>query len=74
MSEDLKSIARRTLEEIFPARDVVGRAQVTDENVVSHGARPDEPGGMEGVQRTMFWLAHVFSDQRWAIHQLIEGG
>lgn len=74
MSEDLKAIARRTLEEILPACDVAGLAEVTDTNVVSHGARPDEPRGLEGVQRTMFWLAHVFSDQRWEVHQLIQEG
>ena len=62
MSEDLKAIARRTWEEILPACDVDGLAEVTDPNVVSHGARPGEPGGLEGVQQTMFWLARVFSD------------
>lgn len=74
MSEDLKAIARRTWEEIFPACDVDGLAEVTDANVVSHGARPGEPGGLEGVTQTMFWLARVFSDQRWEIHQLIQEG
>ena len=74
MSEDLKAIARRTWEEIFPACDVDGLAEVTDVNAVSHGARPGEPGGLEGVTRTMFWLARVFSDQRWEVHQLIQEG
>lgn len=74
MSEDLKAIARRTWEEIFPACDVTGLAEVIDANAVSHGARPDEPGGLAGVQRTMLWLGSVFSDQRWEIHQLIQEG
>jgi predicted ester cyclase len=72
MAEDLKEITRRTWEEIFPACDVEALAEVTDPNVVSHGARPGEPAGLEGVTRTMLWLARVFSDQRWEIHQLIQ--
>ena len=72
MSQDLKAIARRTWEEILPACDVAGLEEVTDSNVVSHGARPDEPGGIDGVRQTMFWLARVFSDQRWEIHRLIQ--
>lgn len=74
MSGDLKAIARRTLVEILPACDVVGLQEVTDQNIVAHGARPDEPAGLEGVIKTMFWLARVFSDQRWEIHRLIEEG
>jgi predicted ester cyclase len=72
VSQDLKAIARRTWEEILPACDVIGLEEVTDPNVVSHGARPDEPGGLEGVRQTMFWLARVFSDQRWEIHRLVQ--
>ena len=72
MSQDLKAIARRTWEEILPACDVIGLEEVTDPNVVSHGAWPDEPGGLEGVRQTMFWLARVFSDQRWEIHRLVQ--
>ena len=72
MSEDLKAIARRTWEEIFPACDVAGLAEVIDVDGISHGARPGEPAGLAGVERTMLWLGQVFSDQRWEIHQLIQ--
>jgi predicted ester cyclase len=71
MSDDLKQIAHRTLEEIFPRCDTAALAEVTDPDIVAHGARPDEPPGIEGVRRTMLWLAQVFSDQRWEIHQAI---
>jgi predicted ester cyclase len=74
MSEANKAAARRNFEEIFPACDVAGLAEITDENVVSHDRRPDEPGGVEGVTRTMTWLHRVFSDQRWEIHNLIAEG
>ena len=69
-----KAIARRTFEEIFPACDVEGLAEVTDADAVSRGRRPDEPAGFEGVKRTMFWLAGVFSDQRWEVHDVVGEG
>jgi predicted ester cyclase len=71
MSEANKAAARRTWEEIFPACDIEGLAEVTDVNAVSHGRRPDEPAGLEGITRTMLWLGQVFSDQRWEIHNVI---
>ena len=74
MLESNKAAARRTWEEIFPACDVEGLANVTDRDVVPHGRRPDEPPGLEGVTRTMLWLGQVFSDQRWEIHHVIGEG
>lgn len=64
--------ARRTWEEIFPACNVDALAAVVDPNVVHHGARPDEPPGFEGIKATMLWLARVFSDQRWEVHEIVE--
>ena len=69
-----KEIARRSFEVIFPACDIEALAEVTDPDVVSRGRRPDEPGGFEGVKRTMFWLANVFSDQRWVVHEVLGDG
>ena len=69
-----KAAARRTWEEIFPACDVEGLRAVTAEDAVHRGARPGEPVGFEGVKRTMFWLATVFADQRWEIHEVIGEG
>jgi predicted ester cyclase len=69
-----KAAARRTWEEILPACDVAGLAEVTDPDVIPHGRRPDEPAGFEGVKQTMLWLGRVFSDQRWEIHQVIGDG
>ena len=71
MSEANKAAARRTWEEILPACDVEGLAEVTDVDAVAHGRRPDEPSGLEGITRTMLWLGRVFSDQRWEIHNVI---
>ena len=74
MSETNKAATRRYLEEIFPVCDVEGLADVVDRDFFSHGARPDEPPGIEGVIRTMRWLGRTFSDQRWEIHHLIAEG
>lgn len=74
MINDLKATARRTWEEIFPACDIAALEDVTAPDVIAHGARPGEPGGMEGVKQTMLWLDRVFSDQRWEIHQVVGEG
>jgi predicted ester cyclase len=74
MTEELKAKARRIWEEIFPNGDVEHLAEVIAEDSIDHGARPDEPRGLPGVQQTMLWLRSVFSDQRWEIHQVIGEG
>jgi predicted ester cyclase len=74
MSEELKAKARRIWEEIFPSGDVGRLAEVVAEDSINHGARPDEPPGLAGVQQTMLWLGRVFSDQRWEIQQVIGEG
>jgi predicted ester cyclase len=74
MAEELKAKARRIWEEILPSGDVERLADVVAEDSIDHGARPDEPQGLVGAQRTMIWLGGVFSDQRWDIHQVIGEG
>jgi predicted ester cyclase len=74
MTEELKAKARRIWEEIFPNTDVERLAEVIAEDSIDHGARPDEPQGLAGVEKTMFWLRSVFSDQRWEIRQVIGEG
>ena len=69
-----KANARRSFEEIFPACDVEALAEIVAPDVVSRGRRPDEPTGFEGVKRTMLWLATVFSDQRWEVHEVLGDG
>jgi predicted ester cyclase len=72
--EDLKGRARRIWEVVFPSCDVEALAELIAEDSVEHGARPDEPQGLEGAKRTMLWIASVFSEQRWEIHQVIGEG
>ena len=74
MSEELKTKARRTWEEIVPNADVEALAEVIAEDLIDHSARPDEPQGLAGVRQTVVWLGTVFSDQRWDIHQVIGEG
>lgn len=74
MMEDLKAKARRTWEEIFPVCDTDALAEVMAEDVIEHGARPGEPQGLQGARRTMLWLARVFAEQRWEIHDVIGEG
>ena len=69
-----KKIARRSWEEIFPACDVEALAQVVVPDVVERGRRPDEQAGFEGIKRTMLWLATVFADQRWEVHEVLGDG
>ena len=71
MTEELKATARRIWEEILPNGDIDGLSEVIATDSIDHGARPDEPPGLEGATRTMLWLGGVFSDQRWEIHQVI---
>ena len=72
--DDDKAAARRTWEEIFPACDDAGLAQVVAPDSVDHGRRPGEPGGLEGARQAMHWLATVFSDQRWEVHRVVGEG
>jgi predicted ester cyclase len=74
MAEDLKAIARRTLEEVFPNGDVAALAEVVHVDVVNHEAPPGAPQGLDGMTQTMRWLARAFSDRRYEIHQVVGEG
>jgi predicted ester cyclase len=74
MAEDLKAIARRTLEEIFPNGDAAALAEVVHADVVNHEAPPGAPQGLDGMTQTMRWLGRAFSDRRYEIHQVVGEG
>jgi predicted ester cyclase len=71
ISQDIKTIARRTLEEILPGGDAAALAQVIHPNLVDHNAPPGAPPGREAMAWSMAMLQAAFSDRRWALHQLI---
>ena len=72
--DELKAKARRIWEDIFPVGDADALAEILAGDGIDHGARPDEPQGLEGAVRSMNWLRRAFSDQRWEIHQVIGEG
>jgi predicted ester cyclase len=71
ISQDIKAIARRTLEEIFPHGDVAALAEVIHPNFVDHDGPPGAPPGLEGMAWSLRMRHAAFSDRRWAIHQVI---
>ena len=74
MSEDIKAVARRVLEEIFPADDEAALAEVTSQDFVNHEAPPGTPPGLGSVVFFMHMLAKAFSEQRWTIHKVLAEG
>ena len=68
----IAATARRLWEEVFPAMELDAVGEIVSRDCVDHSARPDEPGGIEGVQATMRFLDATFSDQRFEVHQTIE--
>jgi predicted ester cyclase len=71
---DIKSVARRVLEEIFPADDENALAEVISENIVNHEAPAGTPPGRGSVTYYMHLLASAFSEQRWTIHRVLAEG
>jgi predicted ester cyclase len=71
ISQDIKAIARRTLEEIFPRGDVAALAEIVHPNFVDHDGPPGAPQGLDGMAWSMGMLQAAFSDRRWEIHQAI---
>ena len=73
-STDNKTLARRVLEEIFPANDVDALRQVTSDDFVNHEAPAGTPPGLGAITMFMNLLDHAFSDQRWDIHDVLAEG
>ena len=69
-----KTLARRVLEEIFPANDVNALRQVISDDFVNHEAPAGTPPGLGAITMFMNLLNDAFSDQRWDIHDVLGGG
>jgi predicted ester cyclase len=74
MAEDLKAVARRTVEEILPNGDVAGLRAVMHPQVVNHGPPAGAPPGLDGMIQAMGWLQQGFSERRFEVHQVIAEG
>ena len=71
ITQDIKTIARRTLEEILPDGDAAALAEVVHPNLVDHNGPPGAPQGRDAMAWSMHTLQAGFSDRRWQLHQLI---
>ena len=71
ISQDIKAIARRTLEEILPRGDTAALAEVIHPSFVDHDGPPGAPPGRDGMAWSMGMLQAAFSDRRWELHQVI---
>ena len=74
MAADIKSIARRTYEEILPKADLKALADVIHPDCISHEATPGSVQGLEGIRQTAVWLNRVFAELHWEIHKIIAEG
>ncbi|WP_328991592.1 ester cyclase [Kribbella sp. NBC_01245] len=71
---DNEAIARKVLEEIFPANDEAALREVVSDQFVNHEAPPGTPPGLGGITMFMRLLNEAFSDQRWEIHDVVADG
>jgi SnoaL-like polyketide cyclase len=71
---DIKTVARRVLEEIFPADDEAALGEAISEDFVNHEAPAGTPPGPGSVSYYMHLLASAFSEQRWTIHRVLAEG
>lgn len=74
MSADIRSTARRTLEQIFPTADTSALAEVVHADIVNHDLPPSLPQGLQGMQQMMLWLHRGFADLHYDIHQVLAQG
>jgi steroid delta-isomerase-like uncharacterized protein len=71
---DIKTIARRVLEDVFPADDKAALAELVSDDFVNHEAPVGTPPGLGSVAFFMHMLAAAFSDQAWTMHRVIAEG
>jgi hypothetical protein len=71
---DITVLARRVLEDIFPADDETALAEALSPDFVNHEAPPGTPPGPAGAAVFMHLLARAFSEQRWEVHRALADG
>jgi hypothetical protein len=69
-STENKTVARRVLEEVFPANDVEALRDVVSDEFVNHEAPEGTPPGLGSITMFMHLLNQAFSEQRWEIHDV----
>jgi predicted ester cyclase len=73
-SDDIKAVARRVLEEAFPANDEDLLREVISDEFVNHEAPEGTPPGLGSITMFMHLLNDAFSEQRWDIDDVIAEG
>lgn len=71
---DIKTVARRVLEEVFPANDDAALAALISDRFVNHEAPAGTPPGLASITFFMHMLNDAFSGQRWTIHNVVAEG
>jgi predicted ester cyclase len=71
---DNKLLARRVLEEVFPANDDVALRELISDQFVNHEAPNGTPPGLGSITMFMHMLNQAFSEQRWEIHDVLADG
>jgi predicted ester cyclase len=69
-----KAVARRVLEEAFPANDEDLLREVISDEFINHEAPEGTPPGLGAITMFMHLLNDAFSEQRWEIHDVIAEG
>lgn len=69
-----KKVARRVLEEIFPANDEDALREVISDQFLNHEAPEGTPPGLGAITMFMHILNQAFSEQRWQIEDVIAEG
>ena len=71
---DTTALARRVLEDIFPADDEAALVAALSPDFVNHEAPLGTPPGPPGAAVFMHALARAFSEQRWTVHRTLAEG
>ena len=72
--EENKKVARRVLEQIFPANDEGALREVISDQCVNHEAPAGTPPGSGAIAMFMDMLDRAFSEQRWQIDDVVAEG
>jgi predicted ester cyclase len=71
---EIKTLARRVLEEVFPADDETALSTLISDEFVNHEAPPGTPPGVGSVAYFMHMLSQAFSEQKWSIQKVVAEG
>ncbi len=74
LNTENKKVARRVLEEIFPANDHDALREVISDQFLNHEAPEGTPRGLGAITMFMHILNQAFSEQRWQIEDVIAEG